>query len=222
MRGYPEHNYPAFNAAAARMRALGHEVVNPVEVNHIDDVHGTGNPAEFYVANDLLAMLGAGGVAPCTAIALLPGWQGSVGARCEVALAITLGYRFFDAEAGCETARPWGVTVDRGYAGSSGAEQSSLDALACQVQLWQANTFPKATPHSVATHLLEEAHELHDYPTDVEEIADVFMLCIGAARVNRVSLVDVVSAKLEKNKARTWGEPDADGVVKHVAVGGAK
>lgn len=33
MRGYPEHNVPAFNRAADRFRALGWDVVNPVDLS---------------------------------------------------------------------------------------------------------------------------------------------------------------------------------------------
>jgi hypothetical protein len=32
MAGMPDHNFPAFNAKAAQLRALGHEVYNPAEV----------------------------------------------------------------------------------------------------------------------------------------------------------------------------------------------
>jgi hypothetical protein len=32
MAGYPDHNFPAFNKKAAELRALGHEVYNPAEV----------------------------------------------------------------------------------------------------------------------------------------------------------------------------------------------
>jgi hypothetical protein len=68
----------------------------------------------------------------------------------------------------------------------------SLDQLAEQVAHWQAA------------------------PTDPEEIADIFMLVVSAARVNGIDLADVVRRKLAKNRARPWGPPDADGVVRHV------
>lgn len=103
----------------------------------------------------------------------------------------------------------------RAAARQQGAEEGKLDILAHEIAIWQDATFPTKTPHSVATHLLKEAQELHAQPTDAEEIADVFMLCVGAAHVNGIDLAAVVSAKFAKNKARTWGTPDADGVVEH-------
>lgn len=93
---------------------------------------------------------------------------------------------------------------------------ATIDLLVREIARWQDETFPQKTPHSVATHLLKEAGELVAAPTDAEEIADVFMLCVGAANVNGVDLAAAVAAKLAKNKARTWGKPDADGVVQHV------
>lgn len=36
MTGLPEKNFPAFNAEANRLRALGFDVVNPVDVTPID------------------------------------------------------------------------------------------------------------------------------------------------------------------------------------------
>lgn len=92
----------------------------------------------------------------------------------------------------------------------------TLDALADEIRSWQRATFPQATPHSVTEHLRREAIELATAPTDPEEIADVFLLTIGAANAAGHDLVTIVRAKLEKNKARTWGQPDEHGVVEHM------
>jgi hypothetical protein len=83
MRGLPEHNFPAFRAAASVLRSLGNEVVSPVEINHGPDAPQ--RSAEECLRRDLRALI------DCTAIALLPGWEQSVGARCEAAVAVTLG-----------------------------------------------------------------------------------------------------------------------------------
>lgn len=92
----------------------------------------------------------------------------------------------------------------------------SLDTLARDIAAWQARTFPKATPSSVAEHLRREAVELAEQPTSAAEIADVFHLLVAAATVNGYDLIDVVATKLAVNQARRWGKPDAAGVVEHV------
>lgn len=76
MSGIPEHNFPAFNAAAARLRALGYDVVNPVDINP-----DPGKSWHECLRADLLAML------TCDTLALLPGWQGSAGAHLEMNVA---------------------------------------------------------------------------------------------------------------------------------------
>ena len=37
MTGIAEHNFPAFRAAAADLRSVGHEVINPAETPHLDN-----------------------------------------------------------------------------------------------------------------------------------------------------------------------------------------
>jgi len=76
MTGIKDHNFPAFNAETARLRALGYDVVNPVEVNP-----HPGTPWAECLKNDLRALL------TCDTIALLPGWEGSRGAHLELQVA---------------------------------------------------------------------------------------------------------------------------------------
>jgi hypothetical protein len=78
MTGVPEFNYPAFNKAAADLRAAGYEVVSPAELDNGD----TSKPREYYLRRDFQEVLKADG------IALLPGWENSRGAKAEV----TMGY----------------------------------------------------------------------------------------------------------------------------------
>ena len=80
MTGLPEHNYPAFHAAAAQLRAKGREVINPAE-----QAYGTDKPWEFYMR------LGLQGLLECDEIVLLPGWQASRGAVLERHVAEHLG-----------------------------------------------------------------------------------------------------------------------------------
>lgn len=96
------------------------------------------------------------------------------------------------------------------------AQGLPLEIVLREVTDWQHAQFPHRTAHSIATHLLEEATELHREPTDAEEMADVLMLLAGLAHFNGIDLAQAVRAKLDKNKARIWGKPDEHGVVKHV------
>lgn len=104
-----------------------------------------------------------------------------------------------------------GVTDIRWRSGAT-----SLDSLARDIRAWQAETFPHATPASVAEHLRREAAELADEPSNPEEMADVFHLLVAAAEANGYDLAEIVGLKFAVNQARTWGKPDIHGVVEHV------
>ena len=111
MSGYPEWNAPAFAAAKARLEAAGLRVITPVEIGEAVFGFGAENvPAAEFLRADLRWMC-----LHCDAIALLDGWELSVGARCEVVVAITLGMQFRSAETGAIVPRPVSVLVDRGY-----------------------------------------------------------------------------------------------------------
>jgi hypothetical protein len=87
MTGLPELNFPAFNAAAAKLRAAGHGVVNPAEIN-------VENNADWHACMraDIRALC------DCDALALLPGWQHSNGAHLELHIAHRLGLRIGTVE----------------------------------------------------------------------------------------------------------------------------
>ena len=88
MTGMPEFNYPAFHAAARRLREAGWDVINPAE-----NFGGcTDLPRETYMRVDVTYMVA------CSAVAMLPGWQQSRGARVEYLLACELGMEILDAE----------------------------------------------------------------------------------------------------------------------------
>ncbi|QDL53108.1 DUF4406 domain-containing protein [Rhodoferax aquaticus] len=80
MTGLPHFNYPAFNAAAERLRALGFDVENPAE-NPVPNC-GTWLGYMRMAIRQLVT---------CDGVALLPGWKGSRGARIERWLAGMLG-----------------------------------------------------------------------------------------------------------------------------------
>lgn len=102
MRGIPLFNFPAFDAAAAALRKLGHTVFNPAE--HDNEHHGTDISVGNITGSEEVAVkqhsfslreaLAADMKFICEeadAIALLPGWRNSLGATAERATAIALG-----------------------------------------------------------------------------------------------------------------------------------
>ena len=73
MTGYLHLNHPLFNAETLRLRALGYQVVNPVEINP--------DPAAAWsdcMRQDIAQLVS------CDGVAVLPGWTGSKGASLEV------------------------------------------------------------------------------------------------------------------------------------------
>jgi|DewCreStandDraft_4_1066084.scaffolds.fasta_scaffold125784_2 hypothetical protein len=96
MTGMPEHNFPAFHAAAERFRKAGWHVANPAE-----NFHGrTDLPRPAYLRADVALL------AQCDAIALLPGWDRSEGATLEAVIAAEIGLAFFDAFSGEQMEEP--------------------------------------------------------------------------------------------------------------------
>jgi hypothetical protein len=82
MTGKPEFNFPAFNAAAADLRARGFEVINPAELDAADDAPMAW---EQYLRRDIKRLVDA------DRIARLPGWEHSRGAKLELHIATALG-----------------------------------------------------------------------------------------------------------------------------------
>lgn len=97
MTGYPEFNFPAFHAAAAKLRAEGWIVFNPAEK---DDEAGL--DADAYKTGDAALAIDKGfdfreaylwdieRVIEGDAIYMLPGWEHSAGARGELAVATAM------------------------------------------------------------------------------------------------------------------------------------
>lgn len=83
MRGYPRFNFDTFAKAAKHLRAKGEEVVSPAEMD-LEEGFDPDNPGvisvdryEEWMRRDFKAIL------DCDAVALLPGWRLSEGARRE-------------------------------------------------------------------------------------------------------------------------------------------
>lgn len=87
MSGKKDLNFPLFHATAAKLRAQGHEVVNPAEINP--------DPAakwEDCMREDIKQLI------DCEGIVLLPGWLHSRGARLEHHIAEQLGLLVLEAQ----------------------------------------------------------------------------------------------------------------------------
>jgi nucleoside 2-deoxyribosyltransferase len=87
MRGVPESNFPMFDRAAERLREQGYEVFSPAD--HDRESDNLPGP-EFSIRKALAADTGWI-CRHADAIALLPGWENSRGAKAELALAEALG-----------------------------------------------------------------------------------------------------------------------------------
>lgn len=79
MSGLPDLNYPAFHAAAKRLRELGFHVENPAE-----------NPEPPCGSWEGYMRLAIGQLITCDAVGLLPGWENSKGAVMEHRIALEL------------------------------------------------------------------------------------------------------------------------------------
>lgn len=80
MSNLPDLNFPAFHAAASRLRAAGYDVVNPAELNPDSSM-----PWDQCMRADIKALC------DCDAIALMPGWMNSKGAHLELHIAHRIG-----------------------------------------------------------------------------------------------------------------------------------
>jgi hypothetical protein len=88
MSGYENHNYAAFHAAANKLREAAYDVLCPAE-----NFGGNTNLSyDTYMRQDLVL------VSICDIIAMLPGWEKSRGALCELHAALTIGMPAINAE----------------------------------------------------------------------------------------------------------------------------
>ncbi len=93
MTGVPQLNFPLFNSEAARLRALGYDIINPAEINGGADelaACATMTPEQLRahwcncMRKDIAALV------TCDGVAFLPGWQDSRGAQLENFIAVQL------------------------------------------------------------------------------------------------------------------------------------
>lgn len=101
MTGYPDLNFPAFEHAETLLAEAGFVPISPHRIPQ-------GETARQCMCNDIPELI------KCEAIHLLEGWSDSIGARCEVAIAITLNLGFVSVE-GRAIQRPPYVVVYKGH-----------------------------------------------------------------------------------------------------------
>jgi hypothetical protein len=110
MRGVAEFNFPAFHAAAAKLRAEGHEVFSPAErdirvhgeafsKNSHDGDNDKAEREHGFNLREALADDLAWICREADAVALMPGWVLSKGATAERATAIALGLEIIELSA---------------------------------------------------------------------------------------------------------------------------
>ena len=97
IHGYPDFNFPAFHACAAKIRALGHEVFSPAEKGaekEIADDPSLQNSLSF--RRKVFALDTDYICKEADAIAMMLSWQESTGATAERALARAIGLIVFE------------------------------------------------------------------------------------------------------------------------------
>lgn len=105
MRGYPQFNFPAFDKAAALGRSLGWTVISPAEMDREHGIDEKKNDSPIFhpsqtrefMRRDAKVFTDVLKSEDGDAIALLPNWHKSTGARGEVGLAIWGGLMIVDA-----------------------------------------------------------------------------------------------------------------------------
>lgn len=110
MRGLPDFNFPAFDAAADFLRSLGHEVISPAE--HDREVYPDIEAWPGYAAGDTSLCPAFDFIAAITwdmkavldsdGIVLLPGWEASSGVAHELYVAKAAGKFVFFLEVGLD------------------------------------------------------------------------------------------------------------------------
>ena len=92
MRGIPKFNFPAFEFAANILRNEGHEVFSPAEKGEEVELKATPEVQNHILFRRKVFKLDTEWICQhAEAVALLPGWDKSPGARAERALAEAIG-----------------------------------------------------------------------------------------------------------------------------------
>jgi len=90
MTGLPEFNFPAFDEAARLLEAQGYKVFNPAQMDRDVGFDPSSTQVDDKFLRDALRR-DLAAICDADAIAMLPGWEKSGGARIEWMLAAHLG-----------------------------------------------------------------------------------------------------------------------------------
>lgn len=197
MTGIPDFNRPAFNTEAARLRALGYDVVNPAEIN----------PTEAQLnwheclRNDLSALLS------CDTIAMLDGWMNSNGAHLEMHVAHRIGIKIVEAK-------------------DIGQASFNLVAHLHRQREFSERIFgPGTRLKGVLDHIRKELVEVEEKPDDVMEWIDIVLLALDGAWRSGHSPEKIAFALAEKqtrNEHRQWPDwrtSEPDKAIQHIRTG---
>jgi NTP pyrophosphatase (non-canonical NTP hydrolase) len=116
-------------------------------------------------------------------------------------------------------ARTWWKEAARGRELRAQCLSHALNDIVRQCGTWADATFAPEGGNrgpAIVAHLTKEVIELSENPRDMEELADCMLLLFHLAHQNGGNLQAAIARKLEINKRRKWGKPDANGVVEHV------
>jgi NTP pyrophosphatase (non-canonical NTP hydrolase) len=93
----------------------------------------------------------------------------------------------------------------------------SIASLQAEIAEWADGLNPNRTPLSTIAKLLEELGEViaSEKMNDPLELADIFILALDLAHLQKVDITEAVVRKMEINRARTWTISD-NGAMSHV------
>lgn len=104
MRGWPNFNFHTFQAARNALRDQGAHVWCPAERDLLDGFNPWGRDgtteelAEVDFQMEAALNRNIAALLRCDCVAVLPGWEGSLGARTELAVALTRGLAVYVLE----------------------------------------------------------------------------------------------------------------------------
>lgn len=110
MRGKPNWNFDAFDEARVRLTAMGHRVYCPAQLFRASPYEQSDKQDREHLLHVLQQDMAC--LYTAEAIALLPGWQDSVGTTVELATAQFLNLEVLDATTGkpmLVNSRPWAL-----------------------------------------------------------------------------------------------------------------